>query len=116
VRFASFTPQQLAKGGIALTAPEGASSAAEGRAADAAARKLIGRPVIESHFAHCADTTRRHVWLNEDCWAVSLDTTNFNPVGGTVPGGPPAKPLKYFVVLVEPGTDKILDSQGSRTG
>ena len=113
VTFSSFpTAQELASGGLVLTAPQGASTVAEGRAAEAAARVEMGAPVVESRFAHCADTTPRHVRLNEDCWAVSLDPTKVANPGGTPPGGPPAKPLKYVVVLVEPGTNKILDAQG----
>jgi hypothetical protein len=34
--------------------------------------------------------------------------------GGMVPGGPPPKPVTYVVVLVEPGSNKILEAQGGR--
>jgi hypothetical protein len=117
VTFSSFTAEQLAKAGIRLTAPRGASSPAAGRAANAAARKEMGLPVRESHFVHCADTRKVHK-LDQGCWVVSLNTTDFVPPGGITPimpgGRPQAKrmPLKYWVVLVEPGTNKILDSQG----
>ena len=113
VTFSSFTPKALAKGGVELTTPQGASSDGEGNAAEAAARKEFGgpSPVVEPHFAHCTDTRKVHL-LNEDCWAVALNGADVAAPGGTPPGGPPAKPLKWFIVLVEPGTDKILDAQG----
>jgi hypothetical protein len=113
VTFSKVTPQQLSAGGIQLTSPEGTSPADAGQAA-AAASKSFGAPALESHFAHCVDTNASPS-IDEDCWAVALDVSHLDLVGGTPPGGPPAKPLTYLVVLVDPATDKILEAQGSRS-
>jgi hypothetical protein len=114
VTFTTFTPQEAASGSVQLSAAIGISTSAQGRAATSAASDYFGGlPIRESQFAHCVDSGMNPP-VNEDCWAVSLDASHFNPPGGTPPNGPVAKPLKYLFVLVEPGTNKILEAQGGR--
>lgn len=114
VTFTTFSQQDAASGSVQLSAASAASPAAVGQAAASAASNFFGGlPVLESHFAHCVDTGMNPP-VDEDCWAVSLDGSHYNPPTGSPPGGPVAKPLKYLFVLVEPGTNKILEAQGGR--
>ena len=121
IPFSTITPLQVASSGIEFTAPHGTSSVAERQAAEVVGGNEFGLPVIEMHFAHCSD---RHTVpaIDEDCWVVSLDTTNFHPIGGHPPIPPGSttpvrdRPVKYMVVLVEPGTGKVLEDVGSRDG
>ena len=110
VYFTTVTAAQLAKGGIRLAESPNPSTPAGGRrAAAAASRWFGGLKVLQSSFAHCVDGPA----INEDCWAVSLDTAHFHPPGGTPPQGPVAKPPTYLVVLVKPGSNRILDAQAN---
>jgi hypothetical protein len=104
--------------GIRLTAPETTGSAADGRAAVAAAtRSYPERKVISYEFAHCVDV-QAVPRLDEDCWAVFLDPTGERPSGParTHRLGPTgvlhSEPQKatYFLVLVAPITDQVIEA------
>jgi hypothetical protein len=113
VHFKTVSAAQLADGGIHLTKPLGTSTAAAGDAAAAAGSNWFGDlKILESKFVHCVDRNL-HPAVDEDCWAVSLDTANFHPVGGTPPPGPVAKSPTYLMVLVEPGSNRILDNKAN---
>jgi hypothetical protein len=130
VTFTTVSPQQLAEGGIQLSTPQNAASpsanATEGQTAEAAARSWFGGigQVLESHYAHCVDSTANPP-ISEDCWAVSLDPTNIAAPTVGPPANPPgvttdttattttqqaARP-SYMIVLVDPSTNKVLEAQ-----
>jgi hypothetical protein len=122
VNFSSVAASVLqAHNGVFLSEPtdpnsSGASQEARSRALAAASSEL-GGSVRESHYAHCVSSD---VNINEDCWAVSVDPTNFEK---SLPGpyspdnesqsassqAASAPGLSYVIALVDPATGKVLE-------
>jgi hypothetical protein len=62
-------------------------------------------------FMHCVDRWTANPTVNEDCWAVVVDPTNFPFLGS--PQVPPPASAKWGIVLVDPKTGRIIDTRAS---
>ena len=104
VKFSTVSDEMLVGTGLNFSTPEsGKPSAAAADAATSAASKAYGgRAVLESRYAHCVDTQSVPV-LSQDCWAVSLDPS------GLSSNGPEDVKAKYFLVLIDPETGKVIE-------
>jgi hypothetical protein len=64
--------------------------------------------LAQPQYMHCDDQWARNPTINEDCWAVLVDPTNFVFLGS--PHMPPPASAKWGIVLVNPTTGRIIDT------
>ena len=67
------------------------------------------RNLAPPQYMHCDDWDASNPSINEDCWAVVVNPTNFPLMGAA--GLPPLAPFKWGIVLVSSKTGKIIEAR-----
>jgi hypothetical protein len=116
--FANVSQAQLSRGGLSLTPLATPTNLPSRLATSRQVAALVtahnfsrsrGFHLAPPHYMHCRDQWARNPTIDEDCWAVVVDPTNFVSLGS--PLAPPPASAKWGIVLVHPRTGRIIDTR-----